>query len=777
MSTNIAKVLILVLGINGLSLCLLHAQSPGGVSNQNTLWLKADQGITLNNQLVEEWEEFSGANVTGNFEVVSPGAGGIAQTAPTLNETGINFNPYVVFNANQTNSLSSANSFAGNLLFSHSNMTLFQVINLKTVSGTGVWIKWQTSNTTNNRLGNEVNNGGANSGSQRFDLRGVNLYTTQSITNEHQIITNYTRPGSLGVRLQGGINNTINSSANPSNTQSARLTIGNENISGGDPYPTTVDMAEMIIYNRELSFEEMNKVESYLAIKYGFTLVQTGNDAVNYVASNDQIIWNNSLNTPYIHRITGVGRDDASSLYQKQSRSIHQEDLITLLVGNMTQTIMPLTNQLNQQIINQDLNFVVIGDNNAPTEFNQCVELAGAVRMERVWKTQNTGSIETVTIGVDANSDPMITHLLISNDEDFSQGLTFVPFTTLGDYKLAEYDLSKGQYFTLSFAPIALNEQIKHLVCEGDKGTIELDPTGGLAPYEFLWQHDQSTDPFIDNLAAGEYTVTVTYGFGCEYTETLVVENNFIDWSFETNVVTAYCEHPNGSISVHVNGGRSPFTYQLNGNQSQDESIFNNVSAGNYMITVTDDNHCTFEQEVVVPNTNYDLILDTESSPAFCDLNGLGGQIKVKVVNPTHPPFKYFWDDFPYNNQAIMENIGAGNYKITVTDDKGCKGTETIKVEEIECCFVSFPNAFSPNGDGINDLFGAVSNESMVTFQMNIYNRWGQLVYTTSKPGQQWDGYFNEIEAPIDVYYYYGHYKCLASNDEFSFKGEVTLIR
>lgn len=756
---------------------MLNAQSPGGVSNEHTLWLKANQGVTLNNQLVQEWEEVSGANITGNFELISPGAGGLAQTAPGFDEAGINFNPYIVFNANQTNSISSGNSFAGNLLFTHNNVTVFQVINLKTVSGTGVWIKWQTTNTANNRLGNEVNNGGVNTGRQRFDLRGVNLYTSLPITNNHQIITNYTRPNSLGVRLQGANDNTINTYSTPTNTQLARLTIGNENVAGGDPYPTTVDMAELIIYKRDLSFEEMNKVESYLAIKYGFTLVQTGVDAVNYVASNDQVIWNNALNAPYVQRITGVGRDDASELHQKQSKSIHDDHLITLIAGNMTQTPVPSTNQANQLSISQDLNFVLIGDNGEITELTECVEAGGAIRMKRIWKTQATGSMESVTIGIEGNSDPMISHLLISDHEDFSQNISFIPFITNGDLKVAEYELAKGQYFTLSTSPIDLNEEIVHLICEGDRGSIELNPTGGIPPYSYLWHHDNSTNSSINNLLEDDYTVTITYGQGCEYTETLTVENELSIFTFDGIVSTAYCNHPNGSINIHVNGGTSPFTYQLDNNVAQDDAYFNNLTASTYTIKVTDNNNCSHEQEVIVPNTDYSLILEAEGSPSFCDLGGLGGKVEVEVSHPMNPPFNYYWQDFPHHNDPVVENIGAGEYEVVVKDNNGCEGTTLIKVEEIACCYVIFPNAFSPNGDGINDYFGAIANESMITFQMNIYNRWGQLVYTTSKPDGHWDGTLNLQDAPIGVYYYYGHYTCLATYEEISFKGEITLLR
>lgn len=758
------------------SIISAQTTSPGGVENSNTLWLKADQGVTLINQQVDEWAEMSGANITGNFTTITPGAGGLPQNKPGFNPNGINFNPYIVFVSNQTNSISSQNFFTGSDLFTHQNTTLFQVINLKTTTGTGVWLKWQTSNTSNNRLGNEVNNGGANTGRQRFDLRGANLYTTTSITNSHQLITNYTTPNQLGVRLIGSQNNSINATFMPSAHQQSRLTLGNENVTGGDPYPTTIDIAEVIMYNRDLSLVEINKIESYLAVKYGFTLMQTGNNPNDYLASDNTVIWTHANNQNFIHNITGVGRDDESTLYQKQSKSINDDATVTMFVGNMSNTPLPETNANNQSIINADLSFVLFGDNNASLNFEECVPDGRAQRMSRVWKVQNTGNLNLITVGIDENDFPEATQLIVSTEPTFTQNVTYLPLNINGDLLVSSYDLSLGQYFSFTNEPIELNPVVTHLICDGDVGSIVLNPTGGQAPMSYSWTPGNIQTQNLTDIEEGEYTVTVTHGNGCIYTETFTVDNEKNEMYFNTYITKTFCDNSNGSIEIDIRGGTSPYTYSLN-NAEQNDPVFNGLSANQYTVKVKDNNGCTVEEELTVGNIDYELELELQGGNAFCDLDGLGGFAKVKVVNNQYPPFTYYWNDFDASSSAVLENIRKGNYDVTVFDENGCTGTGSIEIGEYVCCHLFLPNAFSPNGDGLNDQFAPKFNETVQAYQIHIYNRYGQLVFTSLNPEEAWTGLFNGVPLPVGIYYYQGYYTCMGKKNITEFTGEVTLLR
>ena len=118
------------IGIFLLFTATMHAQSPGGIAASNSLWLRSDNGVTATGPTVTQWQENSGAAVTGNFSVQALAGTANVQTGPTLIPAGVNFNPYLSFDG-VTNSLSSANNFLGTALVGNSNVTVFQVINLK----------------------------------------------------------------------------------------------------------------------------------------------------------------------------------------------------------------------------------------------------------------------------------------------------------------------------------------------------------------------------------------------------------------------------------------------------------------------------------------------------------------------------------------------------------------------------------------------------------------------------------------------------------------------
>jgi gliding motility-associated-like protein len=119
-------------------------------------------------------------------------------------------------------------------------------------------------------------------------------------------------------------------------------------------------------------------------------------------------------------------------------------------------------------------------------------------------------------------------------------------------------------------------------------------------------------------------------------------------------------------------------------------------------------------------------------------------------------------------------------YTVQVTDpDTGCSGTDSLAVTVIPDCNpkeVAVPNAFSPNGDSMNDVFDIVGPGAEAILNMRIWNRWGQKVYDGPGP---WDGKQNGKDAPSDVYIYLIKVGCAVPVEDMEeeFKGDVTLLR
>jgi gliding motility-associated-like protein len=118
-----------------------------------------------------------------------------------------------------------------------------------------------------------------------------------------------------------------------------------------------------------------------------------------------------------------------------------------------------------------------------------------------------------------------------------------------------------------------------------------------------------------------------------------------------------------------------------------------------------------------------------------------------------------------------------GTYIRTASNQCGAAYDTTIL--EAQACnrCMAFPSAFTPNGDGRNDDFGALIRCPAEHFRFNIYNRWGALVYSTEDQSGRWRGMAGGVAAPVGIYMYWASFVNPLTGRESFEKGEVTLIR
>ena len=114
-------------------------------------------------------------------------------------------------------------------------------------------------------------------------------------------------------------------------------------------------------------------------------------------------------------------------------------------------------------------------------------------------------------------------------------------------------------------------------------------------------------------------------------------------------------------------------------------------------------------------------------------------------------------------------------YLLTVVDDAGCIVSDSLVVK-VTAPELLIPTAFSPNGDGVNDLFRAL-NKDLAKFNLQVYNRWGERVFETSDPYEGWDGMYQDRSQPIEVYTWQCDYKFAGAPKTATAKGNVTLVR
>lgn len=141
----------------------------------------------------------------------------------------------------------------------------------------------------------------------------------------------------------------------------------------------------------------------------------------------------------------------------------------------------------------------------------------------------------------------------------------------------------------------------------------------------------------------------------------------------------------------------------------------------------------------------------------------------------------YLWDPITYletptdgkTNAIPLEDMV---YKVESIDAYGCRDTAYVTIKVIYESHLTIPSAFSPDGDGLNDVFKIVNNNFERLLGFTIYNRYGQEMFHTKDINQGWDGTYNGKEATIDVYYYVIEY-VLPTGEQKVQKGDVTLVR
>ncbi|MGF6849825.1 hypothetical protein QFZ51_005060 [Chitinophaga sp. W3I9] len=214
---------------------------------------------------------------------------------------------------------------------------------------------------------------------------------------------------------------------------------------GGAAYGeySKVFIPEVFIYNRDLTPIEIQRIESYMALKYGITLNAGTTD---YVTSDGAVqIWTAASNTGYGTRITGIGRDDCSMLNQKQSLS-QDTGMVTISLGNA----IAVSNAANTNTFTQDKSFLVFGDNNGIANYFTAVTGANATqRMGRVWKVQKSAgwnNSQQVTLKLEGGTEN--NYLLISTDAAFGTITRELKLSSTGTVTLSSADLANSSFFT-----------------------------------------------------------------------------------------------------------------------------------------------------------------------------------------------------------------------------------------------------------------------------------------------------------------------------------------
>jgi len=441
---------------------------PGGVQTDMQLWLKAETGTntTIDGNDITSWADQSVNGYSANADVNST-------DDPIYATNAINYNPGVEFDGTYTDDFSDGLHLGSDYIYSaNAGMHIFAIVSPRLLGvsqykyvynfgGTvadGVALAWDINNS---RINTPTGHGGvtafnANSTGQIPSLLEYEIEFTndQGLYRNGNLVSTNPIPGLTQItNAEIGESDHYGTSAN-SDDEIGPVSIGRKSASIFLSQDRIFDgyISEILVFSDTLSSFEKEKINSYLAVKYGITLNQ------DYVSSSGAV--KKDISDGFVNAIAGIGRDDCSGLHQKQSKSIESDAIITIAKGGLA-----ATNSQNANSISSDDTFLVWGNDGAAanTTWNSAtVSIPGIdfSRIDRTWSFTESFDVTNVLFQVEVDNPnfdlppipPAADYYLLQDDDgDFTNGGTTHTLMTnsLGDkWETIIADPQNG-YFTI----------------------------------------------------------------------------------------------------------------------------------------------------------------------------------------------------------------------------------------------------------------------------------------------------------------------------------------
>ncbi|NNK80422.1 MAG: gliding motility-associated C-terminal domain-containing protein, partial [Flavobacteriales bacterium] len=300
-----------------------------------------------------------------------------------------------------------------------------------------------------------------------------------------------------------------------------------------------------------------------------------------------------------------------------------------------------------------------------------------------------------------------------------------------------------------------------YAICGGESTEIGIEGDDNTT-YE--WNNGE-TDPMITVSNPGTYTLTATSIDGCtseSQTQVSQLDNPMV----EIDGLEEIC--PNETLDLTALGSQGNFVW----NDGTIGSVLSIENPGTYSVTFTDDSGCSSEASIVVQPLQDPIVLPFDGI-SFCE----GKTVDIILDSPNAT---VIW--LQNGNEEILSIDASGIYEYEASNSCGTLQGQIEVIADDCTCPVYVPNAFTPNADGLNDLFIPEIGCPVENYRLRVFNRWGSEIFASSDPEVSWNGSSSEQSdyfAPDGVYYYvleFDNNLTLVDDREY-ISGSITLIR
>ncbi len=343
------------------------------------------------------------------------------------------------------------------------------------------------------------------------------------------------------------------------------------------------------------------------------------------------------------------------------------------------------------------------------------------------------------------------------------------------------------------FPELMLADEVE-IRCDAANLEVQLSVNGDMDDFVISWSTLDGNIVSGENTSLlnvdspGSYFASVqNVNNQCESLDTVLINLPELINDSQLSILDESCdENGDGVIEIeNISGGTEPYAYYLDG-ELLASPIAENLSEGSYLISVIDDNGCTYDSTVTVEVLDA-FEVDLEAS---ITLNtGEERQLNVEVNIPENEIASISWtpDVGLSCSDCLNPILTAPNqdevYSILITDINGCQVEASIQLLVVDEVIIIAPNIFSPNLDNNeNDNFTIYSNvDGALINSLQIFDRWGNLVFSknsipTNDPSLGWDGKFGTKSVESGVYVFYS--EILLPDGEMEIKkGDVTVVK
>jgi len=423
----------------------------------------------------------------------------------------------------------------------------------------------------------------------------------------------------------------------------------------------------------------LNLAEGEYTIEVQDTQECTSQNAVIKVTSPTALRISNSVSVP----ATGKGLSNGSVSITAQGAN-----------GGYTYNWFKSDNTTINQITNTAVNlsagkyYVIITDAKGCNLTSPLLEVTEPPLLETVIAVQNVilcngdinGSIKPTTTGGFLKPGDVYSYRWYENgNPSVLATTTILNEIGIGSYYVIAVDSNgneaKSQILFVTQPEILSNTLTSDYTLCGDANnwTIDANPSGGTAPYTYIWNNDVKTAS-LQNVPPGNYSVSVTDSHGCKITNNITITAPVHLAAAENIIIPTCYGGSDATIEVTSSGGKAPYTYLWN--TGEKSNTLRNASAGVYSVTVRDSKGCIINHDYTIVNPPKDVISLGEDVTLCFD--------QTLTINAAIDDDKatYLWkSDKGFSSTKSMITISEpANYTVVVTNKLGCEATDTIKI-------------------------------------------------------------------------------------------------